>query len=244
MPRTFLDTLPEDLPTDLGIFPLTGVILLPGARLPLQIFEPRYLKLFLDSLGCGRLLGMVQPNHGSRSARDDIQMDLPPQTDQSAASPSDQPPLYSVGCVGRVIALEETGDGRLLVALRGIQRFHVASEIEAPGTPYRQIRPDYTGFPTDMDGADPIVQADRAALMQALTCFLKTRDIALNTDMLDKMPDATLIDAISMMAPLDPAEKQALLEAETHTHRLEVLLTLLRMAAFGGTDDSGDTPAS
>ena len=73
---------PFDLPDIIPVFPLAGALLLPRARLPLNLFEPRYLQMFDDALKTDdRLIGMVQPNEVE--GRDDLG-------------------LHSIGCVGRI----------------------------------------------------------------------------------------------------------------------------------------------
>jgi Lon protease-like protein len=119
-----------DLPTEIPVFPLSGALLLPEGRLPLNIFEPRYLAMVEDSLGAGRMLGMVQ---GDPS--------LPRQGAESQ--------LYRVGCLGRVSSFAETDDGRLLITLTGLIRYRIAEEIGARRG-YRRVRADYDGFAGDL----------------------------------------------------------------------------------------------
>src|SRR5258708_11268390 len=87
------------LPSVLPIFPLTGVLLLPRGRLPLNIFEPRYLAMTRDALAGERLIGMVQPSDPSAS--------------------DSNPPAYPIGCARRITSFSETEDGRILITLTG-----------------------------------------------------------------------------------------------------------------------------
>jgi Lon protease-like protein len=125
-----------DLPTEIAVFPLTGALLLPRGRLPLNIFEPRYLAMTMDALGQGRLFGMVQPDARGKSG-------------------SQGPGLYRIGCLGRLSSFSETDDGRLLITLIGVTRFRIAEELPLAQGGYRRVRADYTDFVTDLLEADP-----------------------------------------------------------------------------------------
>src|SRR5690606_32519682 len=118
-----------DLPETIPVFPLAGALLLPRGRLPLNIFEPRYLAMLDDAMRGGRIVGMIQP-------------------DAAQAGSPQAPALYDTGCAGRIVAYEETGDGRYLITLAGVSRFRVREELDA-ATPYRQCRVDYSGFAND-----------------------------------------------------------------------------------------------
>src|SRR5271168_4947492 len=96
----------KDLREEFPVFPLPGALLLPRGRLPLNIFEPRYLAMVEDSLGNGRMLGMIQPN-------------------ENAPGTNRGPSLYRVGCLGRLSHFSETDDGRNLITLTGLVRFLV-----------------------------------------------------------------------------------------------------------------------
>ena len=100
----------DDLPQTVPVFPLAGVLLLPRGQLPLNIFEPRYLDMFEDALGRGRMIGILQPVDG--------------QEDDSV------PQLQKVGCIGRITSFSETEDGRMIVSLTGVVRFRVAEELD------------------------------------------------------------------------------------------------------------------
>ena len=119
MTRGPFDPAFDELPGSLPIFPLSGALLLPGGRLPLNIFEPRFLEMFDDALAGDRMIGMIQPTEGERPGD-------PP------------PPTYRTGCAGRISAFSETDDGRYLVTLTGLIRFEVAEEL--PPRSYRRVR--------------------------------------------------------------------------------------------------------
>jgi Lon protease-like protein len=200
----------EDLPTEIAVFPLPGALLLPRGRLPLNIFEPRYLAMVEDSLANKRIFGMIQPN--SHAPRGDT-----------------GPGLYRIGCVGRLSHFSETGDGRYLITLTGIARFVVQRELSMRHG-YRRVEADFSPFGADLtvpNGLDPAVRAD---IMEALRPYFVAKGIDANWDAIEAMADATLVTTLSMLCPFDTAEKQALLEAPTETDRAADLVALLRMA--------------
>jgi len=201
----------DDLPTEFAIFPLPGALLLPGGKLPLNIFERRYLAMFEDCLSEGRVVGMIQPD------------ELRP------ATPSG-PALYRVGCVGRLSSFSETDDGRMLVTLTGLIRFTVKVELEMQRG-YRRVRADIARFHADLDEASPTGDLDRDGLIDALRAYFATRGFDANWEAIDEMPDEALVSTLAMVCPFDPAEKQALLEAPDTADRASTLLTLLRMGA-------------
>ena len=201
----------EDLPTEFAIFPLPGALLLPGGKLPLNIFERRYLAMFEDCLSEGRVIGMIQPD------------------ELRSATPSG-PALYRVGCVGRLSSFSETDDGRMLVTLTGLIRFTVKVELEMRRG-YRRVRADLARFQADLDEAPAPGDLDRDGLVDALRAYFAARGFDANWEAIDEMPDEALVSTLAMVCPFDPAEKQALLEAPGTADRASTLLTLLRMGA-------------
>ena len=208
MSRSPFDPGFEALPDKLPIFPLTGVLLLPGGRLPLNIFEPRYLALFDDALSGNRLVGMIQPSE-AESERDE-------QT----------PAVYGTGCAGRITSFSESDDGRYLVTLTGLIRFDVGREL-APSS-YRLVEPDYGRFRHDLEETDP--EIDRPRLLAALKTFFNTFQIEGDWDSIEQAPTERLITSLSMLCPFEAWEKQALLESETVGQRAEALTALLEMS--------------
>ncbi len=206
---------PEQLPAEIAVFPLSGALLLPGGKLPLNIFEPRYLALVLDSLAQGRMFGMVQVNSAA------------PGTERGSG-------LYTVGCLGRISSFAETEDGRLLVTLTGLLRFRIAEEV-APRRGYRRVRPDYTPYLDDLDPPEP-GELPREAILEALRPYFLAQGIDANWAAIEQMNCLTLVTTLSMVCPFSVAEKQALLEAATAAERADDLVTLLRMAVLGGGD--------
>jgi uncharacterized protein len=232
--RSPMQTRYEDLPDELAIFPLSGALLLPWGRLPLNIFEPRYLNLVLDALQTQRVFGMIQP--------DTTKLNRARATAEVAGSDSNiitlptEPPVYSVGCAGRVASFEETDDGRILVSLKGLIRFRVGQEI-AGRKGYRRVKPLYEEFKADMDAA-PAIDLDRDGLMEVLKPYLDAQGMKVNLDVIKNLSDTTLVTSLCMICPFDPREKQALLETPTLQERAKTLGALLRMGVF----DAGGKP--
>jgi Lon protease-like protein len=202
------------LPTVLPIFPLTGSLLLPGNLLPLNVFESRYRNLVADALEGERLVGMIQP--------------LVPRQDNwvEAAQGSDDPELYSVGCVGRIDECEPQQDGRYLILLRGVCRFRVRRELPVHRE-YRRVQADSSEFQSDLAELQADVNPTR--IMRALRAFGVTHDLEFDFDLLGSVPGISLLNGLSVALPFRPAEKQALLEAAGPAEREEMLLTLMGM---------------
>lgn len=209
------------LPDIVPVFPLSGALLLPAGNMPLNIFEPRYLAMIDDALSGERLVGMVQPRFGD---------------DENAGS-NETPALCDVGCLGRVTAYQETGDGRIMVNLAGIARFRVMEE-EKEQNGYRRVR--YTLFADDLkDNAEAAKQVDRDGLLRTFKLFLEANDMEADWDGVREADTETLVNTLSMMSPYGPPEKQALLEAVDLKTRAETLVAITEiMLAREGADSS------
>jgi Lon protease-like protein len=227
MMRSPIQTRFEDLPAELAVFPLSGALLLPWGRLPLNIFEPRYLNMTLDALKVGRIFGMVQPDY-DKTPRERIPRDKP--------SP-EEPAIYSVGCAGRVSSFEETEDGRLLIMLKGLARFRVVKELESVSG-YRRVRADFSAFADDLEPPPKFI-LDRERLLKYLRPYLEAQAMPVNADVMKSLSDASLVTSLCMICPFDPREKQALLEAVDMQERATALIKLLQMGLFetGGSPD-------
>lgn len=198
---------PVDLPEVIPVFPLPGALLLPRGQMPLNIFEPRYLAMIDDTLRDGhRLVGMIQP-------------------DATHAGPSDKPPLFKIGCVGRITQLAESGDGRYLLELTGVARFRVVQEL-AVKTEYRQARVTYAPFADDFVARKGETLVDREAVLTALRAFMKANKLEADWEGIDQAPNEALVNALSMMSPYGAPEKQALLEAPDLKTRAELLVAI------------------
>jgi uncharacterized protein len=216
------DSALDDLPGHLPVFPLTGVLLLPRGRLPLNIFEPRYLNMVRDALAPPRMIGMIQPAEA-----------------QSEADETD-PTLYGTGCAGRITQFEETGDGRFVLNLLGVCRFDIVEEA-APQDGYRRCAVTWSRYAEDMiapgsEGAG-LEAFDRNRLRAPLERYFKQRDINANWEAIEKLDNDRLINTIAMLCPFAASEKQALLEAPNQAQRGDLLLAILEMASMGDGDD-------
>jgi uncharacterized protein len=208
-----------DLPSVIPVFPLSGALLLPRGQLPLNIFEPRYLAMIDDALRGARLIGMIQPE------------------DEEA---EDKPPLFQVGCVGRITQFAETGDGRYLIQLTGISRFRVQEEANVD-TPYRQCHITAAPFAIDFTPRAGEEEVDRKALIETLKAYLAVNHFQVDWKEIHEAPNEALVNALSMMSPFGRREKQALLEAASLRERAEILvaITQIELAKSG---DGSDTP--
>lgn len=199
----------DELPQTIPVFPLRAALLLPRGEMPLNIFEPRYLQMVEDVIRGGRIIGMIQPN--PESSEDE-----------------DRPQLVRVGCAGRLTAFGETGDGRYLVTLTGVVRFRVAEELNVD-TPYRQVRAGYAEFVKDLAPGDGQDAVDREALLRTLRDYLEANSLEADWDGIRRAPNEALVNALAMMSPFGPREKQALLEASDLKSRAEILVAVTEM---------------
>ena len=211
---------PGDLPPVVPLFPLAGVLLLPRRLLPLNIFEPRYLTMIEAALHGDRLIGMIQPKLG-------VEPVLP-----------SQPPLESVGCLGRLTQYAETGDGRLMIGLTGVARFRVVEEL-ATTTPYRLAKIDTTPFAGDFETGRGEAAVDRKTVLKTLDAWLEANSIEIDREHFQQAGNEALVDGLAMMSPCGPREKQALLEASDPAHRAELLIAITQMALATTADAPG-----
>ena len=209
-----------DLPDLVPIFPLPGALMLPRARLPLHIFEPRYLAMVEDCLKTKhRLIGMIQPR----------------ETPASGNRPAEKR-LQAIGCAGRLTGFSETEDGRYMVTLSGISRFRVKEEVQG-FTPYRRCLVDWAAFNRDLGPAEDDNGFKRAPFMELLGRYFTAMNLSTDWDGLREAEPELLINSLSMLCPFSPEDKQALLEAPTLDTRRETLVTLIEFALRGGADE-------
>jgi len=222
MPMNAVYRGPADLPAIIPVFPLPGALLLPRGQMPLNIFEPRYLEMVDDSLRDGhRLIGMIQP-------------------DMAHPGSEAKPNLFKIGCVGRITQIAETGDGRYLMQLTGVTRFRVEHELVI-ATSYRQCRVTYSPFTDDFIARKGEEAVDRPALLKALSDFLKANNLKADWEGIENAPNEALVNALAMMSPYGPAEKQAMLEAPTLKTRAEILVAVTEIELAKSATD-GETP--
>jgi Lon protease-like protein len=213
---------PADLPEVLPVFPLPGALLLPRGQMPLNIFEQRYLAMVDDALrDAHRLIGMIQP-------------------DVAHSQSGEKPVLFRVGCVGRITQFAESGDGRYILELTGIARFRVVEEKKVL-TSYRQCKVDYFPFIDDFTARKGEEAVNREALLSVLTDFLKANNLKVDWEGVESAPNEALVNALAMMSPYGPAEKQAMLEAPDLKTRAEILIAVTEMD-LAKKRTSGDPP--
>ncbi len=209
----------SDLPETIPVFPLPGALLLPRSRLPLHIFEPRYLAMIEDTLKTpARLIGMIQP----RDAHAD-----------------GAPALHTIGCAGRLTAFSETEDGRFMITLSGISRFRILEEVDG-FTPYRRCKVSWTGFDRDLGPTEKDPGLKRDTFFPTLKTFFDAEELRTDWESLEDAEDELLINSLSMLCPFEPEDKQALLEAPSLETRRETLVTLIEFSLRGGS--AGEDP--
>ncbi len=213
---------PQDLPPRIPVFPLRGAILLPRSTLPLNVFEPRYLAMLSDVLSGARLIGIIQPSRSDMVA--------------AIESPAGKAtPLRGVGCLGRVTAYQEIDDGRLAITLTGVVRFDVVGEATT-ADPYRTLSVSYDRYAADLTAGLGEDDVDRPNLLRVLKDYLEENRLEADWQAIERASSEALINALSVMSPYGPEEKQALLEARDLKARAEVLVALAEMdiASQGG----------
>ncbi|MEO0612992.1 MAG: LON peptidase substrate-binding domain-containing protein [Pseudomonadota bacterium] len=202
--------MPETMP----IFPLGGALLLPGGQLPLNIFEPRYLRMVDDALARHRMIGMIQP--------------------RETGSNTEKPPLYGIGCAGRLTSFSESDDGRYMITLTGLRRFRVLEELSVD-TPYRQITADWSDFAGDGTPDPTAEMIDRERLLAAMEMYLDAEGLKTDWDAVEEAPSEALVVSLAMGCPFAGNEKQALLEAGDMATRAECLIALMEMSSVDDT---------
>ncbi|UWQ18143.1 LON peptidase substrate-binding domain-containing protein [Jannaschia sp. M317] len=207
---------PADLPPTIPVFPLPGALLLPRARLPLHIFEPRYLQMIDDCLKTDhRLIGMVQPR---------------------AQKAGDGRTLQSIGCAGRLTQLSETEDRRYMITLAGVSRYRITRELSG-FEPYLKADVSWEGFDRDLGKPEVDTEFDRPAFLDLLDRYFDDQNLSTDWDSLKDADEELLLNSLSMLCPFDTEEKQALLEAPSLSTRRETVVTLMEFALRGGNSD-------
>lgn len=212
---------PDDLPRVIPLFPLTEALLLPQAQMPLNIFEPRYVAMVEAALKGERIIGMVQPDFTIAGTEN-----------------VEHPPLCRVGCAGRIIAFQETGDGRYLITLAGIARFEIEEELET-ATPYRQAAISAERFKGDFQEGLGEGDVDRDELVKTLRAYLVANDLEADWSSITEATTEVLVNALCMMSPYGAAEKQLLLEAPDLKTRAETLIALTEVHLARKGEDGG-----
>jgi uncharacterized protein len=208
---------PREMPGVIPVFPLSGALLLPRGQMPLNIFEPRYMAMMDHALAGDRLIGIVQPH--------------PEKGDLGG--------LYAVGCAGRITQFAESGDGRYLITLTGIARFRLLPEVNAK-TPFLQYSVDWSDFADDYTARKNEEAVDRKGVLEALRKFSDANSVQVDWDSVKGAPNEALVNALSMMSPYGPREKQALLEAPDLKSRGDMLIAITEME-IAKSASGGDT---
>ena len=193
------------LPNTIPIFPLNGVVMFPDTYLPLNIFEPRYLKMIDHAISNEhRLIGMIQPKNSNESDKKSL--------------------FYRVGCAGKIIKFEETDDNRYLITLRGLSRFNLVSE-KTNDKNFREADINWENFSKDLDITSK--SSDFSTLKITLKQYFKSKNIRANMDAIDTFNDYNFVDQITMICPFESNEKQLLLETTCILKREKLLQTIL-----------------
>jgi len=214
---------PADLPPVIPVFPLRGAILLPRATLPLNIFEPRYLAMVEAAMSGSRVIGLLQPDGGS-------------QEEESPSGKNCQ--LRPVGCVGRITTYQELEDGRYIITLTGVARFKVVNEVSSEA-PFRVMKVSYDDFANDFQAGFGENEVDRDRLLHVLRNYLDANNLKADWNAILRASSEVLINALSVMSPYGPEEKQALLEAPDLKSRADVLIALAEMELASGGATGG-----
>lgn len=201
------------LPSNLPIFPLQNALVMPGAQLPLNIFEPRYLEMVQDVLASHHLIGMVQPV--------DIE------------NPDNPSRVHTTGGAGRITYYSETNDGRIEIILTGICRFDIKQEIPS-ARGYRVVEPDWHRFASDYEFTALDEAADKPAFFAALDSYLQSNNLEMNQEALQELPFAQVLNVLTTLLPLPHTEKQAILETVPFSERYLLLTSTIEMMSSGG----------
>jgi len=197
------------------LFPLPGAILFPRSQIPLHIFEPRYREMVKDAIdGPGRI-AMIQPHR-----LDD----------------DNRAPLYSAGCIGELVGIEELDDGKFNIVLHGSNRFRLVREVSGD-SPYRCAEVDIAAF--DDEEPPPLALVQRAEVEREARRLGDAMGLAVDWDAVARLDDEMLVNAIAQVAPFDVGAKQALLEQPSLEGRADLLVQLMqfhRAAVTGGIE--------
>jgi len=211
MPYNF-DKNFEELPETLPLFPLSKVLLLPRAKLPLNLFENRYLHMLDYALANGRSIGMIQPSEKKRDSKS-----------------KKEPKLYSIGCAGYITAFSQTNDNRYEIILKGLCRFELKSELNVMNG-FRRGKVLWKPFKNDFESPVLKNKEKRSVFIENLKFYLDKMSINADWEAIEVSSDEDLINSISMGCPFDVNEKQALLQAQSLDERVDILISLMKMS--------------
>ncbi len=202
--KKLFDVSSKDIPSSIPIFPLDNVLLLPFGKLPLNIFEERYIKMTLDSLKTHRMIGIIQPKNNNNE-------------------------LFQMGCIGKITSYIETPDYRLVLNLEGICRF-VLHERNLNTRGYYQATIDCNDYLEDLNNIEP--NFDRSNLIQKYTNFFKMKKLDIDKDVLSETSNLQLLSTLAMLAPFNKIDKQAILESPNISSRINTINSILDLNTF------------
>ena len=209
--KKLFEVNPETLPSSVPIFPLDNVLLLPFGKLPLNIFEERYIKMTLDSLKTHRMIGIIQPKNNNNE-------------------------LFQMGCIGKITSYIETPDYRLVLNLEGVCRF-VLHERDMNARGYYQAKIDCSDYLDDLNNMEPNV--DRTSLIQKYTNFFKMKKLDIDKDVLSETSNLQLLSTLAMLAPFNKIDKQAILESPNISSRINTINSILDLNTFQIVSNKG-----
>ena len=195
---------PKDIPDTLPLFPLENVLLLPFGKLPLNIFEERYINMVLDSLQSHRMIGIIQPKNNNNE-------------------------LFMMGCIGKITSYIETQDYRLVLNLEGICRF-ILKERNLTSKGYYQGNIETNNFLDDLNEIEPML--DRKILIQKYTNFFKIKKLAIDQEVLSETSNLQLLSTLAMLTPFNKIDKQAILESPNVKDRIVTINSILDLNTF------------
>lgn len=193
-----------NLPSSIPIFPLDNVLLLPFGKLPLNIFEERYIKMTLDSLKTNRMIGIIQPKNNNNE-------------------------LFQMGCIGKITSYIETPDYRLVLNLEGVCRF-VLHERNLTPQGYYRASIDCQDYFDDLNDMEP--NMDRNGLIQKYTNFFKMKKLDIDKGVLAETSNLQLLSTLAMLAPFNKIDKQAILESPNILSRVNTINSILDLNTF------------
>ena len=201
----------NDFPKHIPLFPLSGVLLLPKSRLPLNIFEPKYLKMIEDVLATEhRFIGMIQPRPNKNTKDSNLKFN-------------------NVGCAGRLISFTETDDSRYLITLSGVSRFNYVKNVDT-FKPYINAEVEWDSFKDDGILETLPKSFNKDEFLEIISKYFTLTNLQTDWESLKKADDELLINSLSILCPFENDEKQALLEAKTIKERVKILTTLMEMS--------------
>ena len=202
----------KNIPDSLPLFPLDNVLLLPFGKLPLNIFEERYINMVLDSLKSHRMIGVIQPRNNNNE-------------------------LFMMGCIGKITSYIETPDYRLVLNLEGVCRF-VLNERNLTSKGYYQGNIKTNNFLDDLNEIEPML--DRNTLIQKYTNFFKMKKLAIDQEVLGETSNLQLLSTLAMLAPFNKIDKQAILESPNVKDRISTINSILDLNTFQVVSNKSD----